>query len=239
MTTAIRSLVADQNGMQVWITGKQLETLNVLEQCRGGLVAGVHGYVPTTGYEVSPVKDMQILTRFSYANLLRRRQSALEAIELTDIPADTVPANKLKGKTLAEWFAERKAQELVSMQKTLDGDRSDAHREGHDRCYARFVEGIKCHLKTVKGNDGLMHPVLENGFPVVESIMVQHLVLNTKTIKEGVYKTINSGASVMVKNAIERVLNSRSVKVKSISLKEDNFDKLVIDHNTIVPSDLY
>lgn len=228
-------IASDLNGTQVWMTQSQAEVLQVLEEANRGGCAAVTGYIPSTGWVKRPTKNIQMLTRFSYRNLLERKRDALEAITFDDIPSNVIPENKLRGKTEEEWFELRKAQELASIEKTLEGDRSDAHRKGHDRCYAKFAEGVKVHFETEKRADGRMHPVLKDGKPMVKSIMVQYLQLNETVVVEGERKVVNSGASVLMKNAINRVLNQRSVGIKSLSLKADNFEKLSIHHDVIVP----
>jgi len=238
MTNISRILATDINGLQVWITKAQLEALSVLEVAQAGGCASINGYVPTTGYVVTPIVNIQMLTRFDYGRLLNRKMDALKAIEYSDIPANVIPDEKLKGKTEQEWFTARKEQEIASMQKTLDNDRSDAHRQGHDRCYAHFARGISAHLVTEKGTDGLMHPVLTNGYPTVSSIMVSFLELNRTVVKEGVYKTVNSGASVLMGNAINSLLNQRSVGIRKLSLKEDNFQSLTISKNVVLPDNI-
>ena len=237
MTQIARILAVDTNGLNVWITQPQLDALKVLEVAQGGGCASIHGYIPTTGYSTYPVVDIQMLTRFSYPRLLNRKMDALKAIEFSDIPANVIPTDKLKGKTELEWFNARKEQEIVSMQKTLDNDRSDAHRQGHDRCYAHFATGISAHLDTVKV-DGIMQPVLTDGHPTVKSIMVSFLQLNRKVIVEGVYKSVNSGASVLMKNEINKVLNQRSVGIRKLSLKDDNFESLSISKNVVLPANI-
>jgi hypothetical protein len=237
MTNISRILAVDTNGLNVWITPEQLDALKVLETAQLGGFAAVHGYVPATGYVTKPVVDIQMLTRFSYTRLLNRKMDALKAIEFSDIPANVIPSDKLKGKTALEWFDIRKTQEIASMQKTLDNDRSDAHRQGHDRCYAHFAQGISAHLVTEKV-DGLMQPVLTNGYATVKSIMVSYLQLNRKVVVEGIRKPVNSGASVLVKNAINALLNDRSVGIRKLSLKEDNFDSLTISKNVVIPANI-
>lgn len=231
-------LATDLNGKQVWMTNSQAEALEVLEEANRGGCAAVTGYVPSTGWIERPVKNIQMLTRFSYTNLLQRKRDALEAITFEDVQPHIIEGSKLDAlneDAQRETFDKRKAQELASIDKTLSGDRSDSHRQGHDRCYAQFAEGVKVHLETRKGTDGLMHPILKDGHPVVKSIMVNFLELNSTTVKEGERKIVNSGASVLMRNAINKVLNQRSVGIKSLSLKEDNFEKLSIHHDVIVP----
>jgi len=83
-----------------------------------------------------------------------------------------------------------------------------------------------------------MHPVLTNGYPTVSSIMVSFLELNRTVVKEGVYKTVNSGASVLMGNAINSLLNQRSVGIRKLSLKEDNFQSLTISKNVVLPDNI-
>lgn len=237
MTKISRILATDTNDLQVWITPAQLEALEVLEVAQAGGCASVNGYVPTTGYVDCPTVNIQMLTRFSYTRLLNRKMDALKAIEFSDIPANVIPSHKLKGKTAEQWFDIRKAQEIESMEKTLSNDRSDAHRQGHDRCYAHFAKGVSAHLVTEKV-DGIMQPVLTNGYPTVQSIMVSFLQLNRTVVVEGTRKVVNSGASVLIKNELNKVLNQRSVGIRKLSLKDDNFQSLTISKNVVLPANI-
>jgi hypothetical protein len=236
-----RVVVTSEDGKDVWVTPNQAEALSSLVEIQGGGCGGLHGYIPSTGYITSPVVDIQMLTNFSYEKLVERKRAALEQISFTDVQDDIANEPKLASLSVEkqnEIFEARKQMLLDSLDTTLSGDRSDAHRQGHDRCYARFSGGIKGHLKTEKGKDGLKHPVLLNGLPVLESIMIQYLELNRKVIKEGVRKTVNSGAPVLMGNAISKQLNSRSTSYKTASLKEGNFDKLVVSKQEYLSEDV-
>lgn len=236
-----RVLVSGIDGKDVWVTPAQAEALTQLVDAKAGGCAGIHGYIPSTGYSVSPVVDLQVLTKFSYSKLIERKRSALEAIAFSDVQDAINMEPKLAQLAVTEQnslFEKRKQSLLKSIDTTLDGDRSDAHRQGHDRCYVDFANGIKAHLVTEKGADGLKHPLLLNGFPVVDSVMLGCIELNRKVIKEGVHKVVNSGAPVLMGNAIESLLNKRSVSYKTISLKADNFDKVVISKQEFLPEDV-
>lgn len=239
MPQVTRSLVKGLNGKLVWMSPKEVAVVGVLEECRKGGCASVQGYVPETNYAVRPILNIQMLTNVSYTKTLERRLAALKAITFADIPANVIPATKLRGKTPEQWFDARKTQEIESMEATLNNVRDDAHRQGHDRCYVKFSEGIKVNLVTEKDQNGIMQPVLVDGYPTVASIMVQHLELNRTVVQEGVYKQVDSGASVLMKNAINKLLNARSVQTKTISLKADNFDQLTIDKNVVIPADIH
>ena len=55
---------------------------------------------------------------------------------------------------------------------------------------------------------------------------------------EGVRKVVNSKPPKLMSNAIESVLNKRSVGIKTLSLKEDNFERLVIDNEVVLREDV-
>ena len=224
-------------------TQAQADTLDVLSSLNKGGIGAVKGYRPTTGYlpGKSPVVDMQILTRFEYGKLNVRKRAAMEAIKFGDVAEDIAKAPKLKAlstEVCLDLFNTAKDAAIASIDKTAAGDRDDAHRQGHDRCYARICDGVKVHLVTEKRDDDLMHPVLTDGLPTLASIMVPYLELN-KTIRvEGEYKVINSGPKVLMDNIITKKLNARSVGYKTLSLKEGNFEAIRVGKKSITPDDL-
>lgn len=236
------TILTDLNGQQFRATESQAEALESLSEARKGGIATVYGYTPTTGYvkDKYPVVDMQVLTRFSTENLYKRKMAALSDIRFSDvkphIDADSVLAAMDEADLMA-LFNDRKAMEVASMNTTLSGDRSDAHRQGHDRCYARVADGVKVNFVTEKV-DGLMQPVLTDGLPTVASIMVSYLEINRTVREAGEYKTVNSGAPVRMSNIIAKVLNSRSVGLKMLSLKEDNFERLIVARKAYLPEDV-
>lgn len=222
-------------------TPAQAETLDRLAALRKGCIGSVKGYKPTTNYVKSPTVNLQILTRFDYGKLNARKKLALEAITFADVAEDIAKAPKLKALTTADaldLFNKAKSAAIESIEKTASGDRDDAHRQGHDRCYARVADGVKVNFVTVKGDDGLKYPVLTDGLPTVESIMVPYLELNKTVVVEGEYKTVNSGAKVLMDKVIEKHMNARSVGYKTLSLKSDNFDSITIDRQTFTPDSL-
>lgn len=223
---------------QVWMTDSQAKLVDMLEHCNSGGVAGIHGYTSTSGRTEPETADYQVITRFNYGRLLERQVIAVEAVQFADVNLDTIPDSKLKGKTRQQWFNEAKEALVASSRKTLDGSRDDARRQGHDRCFIKFADGVKAHLLTEKREDGLMHPVETDGFPTVESIKLSVLVLNKTVTKAGEYKVVNSGALVLAKNAINKVLNQRSVGLRTLSLKAGNFDSLTIDKNVVIADNI-
>jgi hypothetical protein len=223
-------------------TPAQAETLDRLAALRKGCIGSVKGYQPTTGYVPgkTPTVDLQIITRFEYGKLNARKKSALQALTFADVAEDIAKAPKLSALPAGECltlFQTAVAAAIESIEKTEAGERDDAHRQGHDRCYARIADGVKVNLVTEKV-DGLMQPVLTDGLPTLASIMVPYLELHKTVRIPGEYKVVNSGAKVLMDNVVAKHLNQRSVGYKTLSLKEGNFEAITVDRQTITPDDL-
>lgn len=241
-----RILCITDEGQKFWATKEQADAIETLSACRKGGLARVYGYVSKTGCVDGqyPLTDYTVLTRFSLFGLYERKIDQLNAIQYDDV-ADAVAKDPklsvLPTAKLKTIFEERKAMEIASLQKTLDGVRDDARRQSHDRNYGRVADGVKVHFKTVKigkGADAETHPELLDGFPVCESIMLTCLEIAKDVRREGVYKVVNSGEPVRMSNCIAGLLNKRSVGLKTLSLKEDNFERLTIDRQTVIPEDI-
>ena len=234
-------ILTDNDGNQFRATVAQKEAIESLTVARAGGIATVYGYVAESGRVKPETYDAQILTRFSIPNLYKRKMLALADVTLSSIRdgvAKDPVLSKLGDAELVTLFNERKKSESDSMNKTLEGDdRSDSHRAGHDRCYARLADGIKVHYVTEKV-DGIMQPVLTNGLPTVNSIMVAYLELNKTVRVPGEYKVVNSKAPVRINNLINQQVNSKSVGLKYLSLKEGNFERLVVARKSYLPEDV-
>jgi hypothetical protein len=231
-----------ESGCKFRCTETQRDTIRELEQIQRGGIGTVHGYVAKSG-RVTPEKaDIQFITAFSTERLYERKIAALDNVTFADVAErldlDNPKLGKLTEAERQNIFETRKSNEMASLQKTLDGDRSDTHRQAHDRCYCHVGQGIKVHYRTEKDSDGIRQPILVNGLPVVESIMLTILEIKRKVIEPGEYKKVNSGAPVLMSNAIKSVLNKRSVGLKTLSLKEDNFDSIVVDKREFLPEDV-
>jgi hypothetical protein len=239
MTIQTRTLVT-VNGQSVWATREQADTLAMLEQTRKGGFARVYGYKATSGRVKPTVYDATVTTRFSYAKLLERKRNVLNAMTLDDV-RPFVKAPKLLAMddaALLATFNARKAKELNSIATTEAGNRTDAHRAAHDRCYMNVDAGIVVHYVTAKGDDGLMHPTLLDGFPIVDSIMLNVLEVSRTVREAGEYKVVNSGVDVLMSKAIEAAMKAKGVRSLSrLSLKEDNFERLAVDGNVVLPED--
>ena len=235
-----KTLVVVPSG-KVWASPNQAETLQALTDTRKGGFARVYGYKPTSDWVVPPVQEIVMITRFSTEKLYARKVKARNELKFADVLPAIAKNPKLSAMTVSDLealFNERKAMEVDSMEQTLDGDRSGAHREGHDRCYLHIDQGVKVNFVTEKGKDGLMYPVLTDGFPTVASIMLSYLENSKVTRVAGVRKVVNSKPPKLMSNAIESVLNKKSVGLKMLSLKEDNFERLVIDGEVVLSEDV-
>lgn len=225
-----------------YCTQAQADALDRLASLPKGGIGSIKGYRPTSGCipGCEPVHDLQILTRFEYPRLLNRAKLALESVTFADCAADIAKHPKLSSLSAAACLAQFEASKeaaLASIATTLTGDRSDAHRQGHDRCYVRVAEGVKVNLETVKV-EGLEQPVLTDGYPTAKTIMLSYLELHKTVRVEGQYKVVNSGPKVLMDNIIKSKLNARSVGIKTLSLKADNFESLSVGRQTFTPDDL-
>lgn len=233
-----RTLIA-VDGTKFWATNEQAQSIATLMETRKGGFARIYGYVATTGRITPTVYDATVTTRFSYEKLKERKRKATEALTINDIFAHLPKDNaKVKAATLDELervFKERKQSEVDS----YNGLGNDAQRDAHSRCYAHISDGVRVHYITAKDSDGLMQPVLTDGFPTADSIMLNCLELSRTVRDAGTYKTVNSGLPVLVGNAIKAALKAQGVRsMNVVSLKEMNFERLAIDGEVVLPEDV-
>lgn len=226
-----------------WTTGALLSTLETLAQCVAGRFAAVMGYVPVSSKDwlTVPKYDATFTSRFDTLKLYQRKRMALEGITfdmLADAIAKEPKLSELSHDALVTLFTLRKSLMLAS----LDGTREDTEsmREGQARCHATVEQGlpagVRVHYQTVKGDDGLMHPVLHNGAPIAESIRLHAIVQSRRYIVKGERRKVNSGPAVLMSNAIASLLNKRSVSIASFTLR-DNFEAVKVDGRTLTNDD--
>lgn len=236
------NVVLSLGGNSFNCSARQAAAINTLLETQKGGFARVNGYTtsPKKKGEVGEVYNMSFLSRFSLENLYKRKIAALEKLTYADVAADFAKLPKLAALTVekaVEMFEARKAKEIASMQKTLDGVRDDARRQSHDRNYASVGSGIKVHFVTEKDSEGLTYPVIaENGLPTVKNIMVSAIEVSRQVLKEGVYFGVDSGPDKLIGNVMESKM-PKSCKIKTLSLG-DNFESLQIDGNAILPKDI-
>ena len=222
------------NGETFNVQPRQAQALELLMQTNGGGFAKINGYKSSSTGEVA---NITFISRFSYEKLNKRKAAFIEGVTMNDIMDEVRDNPKVKAlatDALYEAFDARKAYLLESIKKTQDGDRSDAHRQAHDRNYHQLVPGVKVNFVTEKVN-GLEIPVRDkDGYPSVASLLLAYLQVEKEVITEGEYKTVNSGVPVILSNAIEKKM-PKSCKYKTLTLKEDNFESLSISGKKFGP----
>ena len=223
-------------GKEVWINEKLTSTLEVL----GGIVKGgfatIKGYVATSGRAEPETADVTFTSAFSTENLYNKEVALLSALTLEEVNTSKVEEKMITTKkklTMAEQFDICIEKKIASLEKTLSGDRTGAHRQAHDTFYAVSSIGVKCHLSTTKGADG-MELVLVNGFPIVNSIQVSCLDVSKRVSIAGVYKKVNSGPKVLMDRAIEKALRAKGLRqFKTRRLSAERFTSLAISKEVI------
>lgn len=233
--------VFNADGREFRCTESQANALNELSTIQRGGIGTVHGYVSTSGRVEPETADIQFITAFSVERLYERKIAALEGLsfdEVREVAENDPKLSEMDDAALEALFETRRSMEIASMQKTLDGDRSDARRQAHDTFYIRVAPGIKVHLRTFKNAQKETELELVGGLPVAKSIMVDIIEISRNVTSEGEYKVVNSGAPVRMSNALKRAMNTRSTSMKRLSLKEDNFDKLVVSRKQFLPEDV-
>lgn len=232
------------NGSLVNVTKAQLETIETLKACRNGGVACIYDYRPndrqngskSASWVTAPTQTIQFISKGSVTNLYQRTIDAMKSItygSIADFIASDSVLAEMSHTDLVTQFEKCQAASITTCEKTLSGDRSDAHRQGHDRCYLPVSNGVKVHLITTKGSDNKQHPIIDDrGIPTVDSIMINAFFLSVKNSVEGTRYIANSGAKVRMDKVIQRAFAQTGLQLKTLSLK-DNFSKLVIDHQVI------
>jgi len=95
------------------------------------------------------------------------------------------------------------------------------------------------HLSTEKNADGIMVPVLLDGFPMTDSIMLNCLEVSRTVREAGEYKKVNSGVPVIISNGIKAAMKANGVRsMNRISLKEGKFERVAIDGEVVLPEDI-
>lgn len=235
-------LVYKDGERNFWCTKAQANTLEALSKMRhSGYGCWVRGYRPTTGYIVPPLLDIQIITVFQVGKVYERRRAALEKLEFTDVMLNAAihPVLKhIEGGALFAAFLERKDRMIASLGMTLAGMREDNYRQGFDRNYIHVAKGVRVNVKGERVGD-IKEPTLKDDLPIAENILVSYLEISRVVREEGRAKAPpNSGVPVLIQNIIESLLNARSVEIKTLSLKPDNFESLDLARDLMLTSDI-
>lgn len=222
------------HGTKMYGTRADEQALETLTSSNAGGFAVIHDYVSSTNRVTPETADIYIISRFSYPRLLERKITALKAIEFDHIKPLFEGIEKLQAlddQKAREVFNTRVQKEIDSAVKTLDGDRSDAYREAHDKFYFKVADGIRVHYQTIKTATGT-ELLLCDGLPVIESIMLSGIQVK-KVVKEpGEYKKVNSGAPVLMSGIISKLL-PKGVKYKQYKLSPGKFSSVSIANETL------
>jgi hypothetical protein len=198
--------------MEYTISAELKEAVEVLGSMPKGGFAHVKGYVQDGKQMLETrVTDRTFISRFSVTKLYERRLEALEAMSAED-DDDIGLFNIAKGELIA------------SLKKTLEGDRRDGHRQGHDAYYVNFDNGVVGHLATERQGKATVL-LYKNGLPYVESIMLNALEISTNVKVEGKYKPVKRQKKTIMKRKIEGRL-PKTYNMKRLSIKEGKFDAL-------------
>lgn len=230
----IKTTIGDK---ECWATQKQINTLNTLDQTIKGGFATVHGYMPTSNYINPPTVNINFISRFSSEKLYARKMKALQDVKFSDLTITDPKLTALSTTEQQTLFHSCVTKMLESMQKTLNGDRSDNYRQAHDTFYGKSSMGVKVHFQTTKNGKETILTLLE-GLPIVDSIMLSVIEIGRKVITEGTYKTVNSGPKVLMDNAINKAIKSKTISMKTISLKSGNHTDVTIGGELIQPEKL-
>ena len=223
MTMTLTSI----SNTECWATQAQIDTIARLGELQGGGFATIHGYTPTSDYITPPTVNINFISRFSTERLYQRKIEALKGLAFSDLKITDPKLLALTAQEQMAQFHECLQKAIASMEKTLVGDRSDAHRQAHDTFYVTASTGVKVHFQTVKtGKETAL--VLKDGKPVVDSIMLSIIEVGRKIVKPGVVKTVNSGTKVLMDKCIAQAIKGKVISMKTVSLKADNFTSLSI-----------
>jgi len=238
-----KQLVIVESGKAFWAEKSEADAIEKIMSAPKGGIMWAHGYKPTTGYKVSPTQTIKALTRVITSNVYKRKIEALRKLTLAEVTAvvksdSTLAA--LSPEELVDIFETRKDMEISSMLNTLSGDRSGAHRSGHDTMYVNIAHGVKVNLEAEEELDADGHkvPELTDGYPTAKAIMISALFLDVTVTEKGERKNVKSGNPVLMSNAIKKVLSAPSMNIKMLSLKAGNFESIKMGGEEILPEDI-
>ena len=135
-------------------------------------------------------------------------------------------------------FADLYKNAREAVLKSLGGTNTATagNRAGQERCYATYGKA-KVHLVTEQGDDGLMHPVLnEDGYCMGDSAMVAFFEIKRHTHQSAEYGTVNRQAKTIVQNAIKAWAHEITGLYdgwKHLSLSNSRYEYLTLDSTRI------
>jgi len=210
-------------GITVNVTEQGAKILDAMNEGARGRFAFVRNHVSGVpgkdGCIASKVSDLWLVTNPRYDLYRERVRTGVLALDLPTVTValreryDDLAAKAEKaGKSLLELYETAKNDILDSLDKTDAGDRSDAHRQGHDTCYAH-VGIATLHLHTVTGEDGRKVPAIaENGHMTVEGVMIPNFIVHRRVHVAGEWKPVNSRALTIMKEGIMAALRQYGIR---------------------------
>lgn len=232
---------------KVNISDENREVLDLLDSCAGGRFATVHKLQSGLTNKACLKPEVVTINFFSKCNPHRRNAKlhrAIESIAMADCDLSHPKLVALSESDKVDLFNTAKTVVAESYRKTEDGDRSDGYRQGHDSCYMHSSTGIKVHLVTedtkVDGRKVKRPVIADNGLPTVDCVMVMVQERSRTVHVKGEWKSVNSQAKTIMRNAIEKATEAKAKvhPIKSLSLRPESFESLTIDKEVITPEDL-
>ena len=199
-----------------------IETIN---EAPKGSFATIHAYESKGS---GSVDNINFQSRFSYLNYNEKKANALKELTLDQVEIKDEKLLALSQDKLEDQFKTCVDKMLASIEKTKEGDRSDSHREAHDKFYLNVGTGVKIKFRTMEVG-GETHLVKQNGLPIANNLQLAFMERSKKNLVPGTYKKVNSGPKVLMDKAIAKALK-KHYKVgtyKTLSL-DNNFKTLKI-----------
>lgn len=242
MTVKYDTTLTDNSGNPVHVSEQMAHAIEAMKRVNQNGLGIIKGYIPKTNYITRPVVNIQFMTNINYHKLVERQKRFTERVKLEDARKfmTSEKFDSVSDDDLQATFDQRKQKLIESYDKTLSGDRTDSHRQAHDRNYRYFDGGIKVNLITEKNDEGVQEPVLDSkGIPTARAIILTVIELDRETVKKGEKKKVNSGVPVLTGNAINDVLREqRTPFVTTLTLNDENFDSIVVSGQKLERHDL-
>lgn len=214
-----------RDGRKVAVSPAIASVIETLTNLSANAFCAIDGYKTADG----KVSNYLVRAATGTESVYSSKMAELSALSFADLPAEKlakwIPS---KGKnsfaSAEEQFNFCKSAMLTSMEKTLSGNRDDAHRQGHDRCSVQIRAGVTLDLLTEEGADGLKHPVQTNeGELLADKIRLHAVVMREEVLEEGERKVVNSGSKVLMDKVIESCLPSTKTALRTFSLDDGKF----------------
>ena len=218
---------------------KVIDAINETQRGSFGYVQDFNsGKVGEDKCERPSVSNIWFLSNPRYDKSVARMVASVTALDLAAVSErsgglwqkmrDKATAGK---KDVTALFDTAKTNILTSLAKTEAGDRSDALRQAHDRCYVR-LDKVTIHLATAPDAAGIMQPILnENGLMVVDGAMLPFYPIQRVYADKGKWGETDSRALTLMQDAIR--LATKLPTFKRISMARLNFTRITFNSQTI------